>query len=319
MSFSVIFAIIAGIAILFLAIYATMRFVNTGKDIVYVEAAKSIDNYLGNLVTGIAEGVSREVSFRKETRVFFNCSYPSPADGIPFGKEIIGFSEKSGIGDEWYDSKTRISRNNKFIFANEILQGKDIHIFIKPFYMGFKVDDLIMMSSQNYCFASNNMPANIQNDIENLNMENVVVSGSCVIGTENITVCFGNSGCDITVTDYSGTDSYEIGSVAKPGEETVKYVGNLLYGAIFSSPEVYKCNVARLGVKTAELANVYYKKISIVGGKCPSTIGDQYLRTLEAGFDESNLIGIYQTAKTMDSINEGAMCKIYPGETYGNI
>ena len=98
MSFSMIFSLLAGGAILFLAIYATVKLVNQGQETTYIEAAKSIDNYLGDLVTGIADGASTKISFRKETRIMFDCDYPDV--NSPFGKQSIRFSEESGIGEK---------------------------------------------------------------------------------------------------------------------------------------------------------------------------------------------------------------------------
>ena len=319
MSFSVIFSIIAGAIILSLAIYATIKFINIGQETTYVEAAKEIDNSLGDLVTGIAEGVSTKITFRKETRVLFNCSPPPEDINSPFGKQTIGFSEQSGIGQEWYESKTKITRKNKYVFANNTEQGKKMFIFIKPFYMGFKVDDLIIMSSSNYCFVTSGTPypSRIIEDLENLQMENVHFADSRDACGKNITVCFGY-GCDgdiqVSNDQCSGCEyDYEAGTVTKEGE-TSSYVGNLLYGAIFSSKNIYDCNVARLGKKTAALAELYSEKMRLVSLKgCDSRIETE-LNSLSS----ENIIGEYSTAKEMDEYNALANCKIYPGESYGN-
>jgi group I intron endonuclease len=50
-------------------------------------------------------------------------------------------------------------------------EGKNMYIFVKPFYMGFKVDDLIILTTKNYCFSDNGIPARIKDEIENLKME----------------------------------------------------------------------------------------------------------------------------------------------------
>jgi len=318
MSFSMIFSLIAGGIILFLAVYATIKLVNQGQETTYIEAAKSIDNYLGNLVTGIAEGASTKISFRKETRVIFECSPPSEDINSPFGKQTIKFSEESGIGQKWYNSTNKITRKNKYIFADNVEQGKKMFIFIKPFYMGFKVDDLIIMSSNNYCFIRNGAgPSRIIEDLENLQMENVHFADSRDACGKNITVCFGY-GCDgdiqVSNDQCSGCEyDYEAGTVTKEGE-TSSYVGNLLYGAIFSSKNIYDCNVARLGKKTAALAELYSEKMRLVSLKgCDSRIETE-LNSLSS----ENIIGEYSTAKEMDEYNALANCKIYPGESYGN-
>jgi hypothetical protein len=320
MSFSMIFSLLAGGIILFLAIYATTKFINQGQQTTNIEAAKSIDNYLGDLVTDIASGASTKINFRKETRVLFGCDPPDDVN-YPFGRQTIGFSEESGIGQKWYNSTNKITRKNKYIFADNVEQGKKMFIFIKPFYMGFKVDDLIIMSSNNYCFdTSSAIPLQIRADLENLQMENVHFADTC--GSGNITVCFGSGGCNITVQNtpssacLGGCNNYEVGSVSKE-DGTVEYVGNLLYGAIFSSKDIYDCNVARLGKKTATLAELYLGKISQVPSGCGSSIGGDLSTLMGAGDITSNFK--YQAANHMDNLNVDATCKIYPGESYGNV
>lgn len=314
MSFAMIFSIIAGSIILFLAIYAATRVINIQKSAAYTGTAKSIDNYFGALVTGTASAAGTVLDFKKEIRVYTSCE----SSGT-FGSQTTGYSEKSGVGEKWSDVGGKIKRVNKYIFANGTESGKKMYFFIKPLFFGFKVDDMIMMSGSEYCFVENNMPNSIKGAINDLGLANVNVSSISGCKKDSIKVCFGSNsaGCDVLV---HGDDSeYETGYISKDGRLSY-YAGNLLYAAIFSSPDIYECNVQRLGKKTAALADLYSKKIDIVKSSgCDSNIGS-YLEKIKdraGSISSSQSIGsIYRTAAEMDEKNRLAMCKIYPGENY---
>ena len=141
-----------------------------------------------------------------------------------------------------------------------------------------------------------------------------------------ISVCFGtdSSECNIKVfgscEDSFGNiceTEYDYVRVSK-GIDDIYYIDSLLYAAIFSSPEIYSCNIARLGKKIAELAEVYKGKIEIVKMKnCNSVISSQLetISTMAKNLDSSSkLLNTYQEAKTMDEIVCDEECKIYEPE-----
>ncbi len=100
----------------------------------------------------------------------------------------------------------------------------------------------------------------------------------------------------------------------------VYYVGDLIYGAIFSSPEIYECNVKRIKVKFDELAKIYLDKIKIIERKeCESNIG-QMLASVIGGINNSrDLIGLYNQMNEIDSINNFAKsgCSLYYNVNFG--
>ena len=322
LSFGMLFAIIAGAIIIFIAIYATTRFVRIEKYAAYSEAAKAIANLMNPVVSGITSAYATKIDFKKETRVYVNCSTESVFSPY-FGRQIIAFSEESGIFKRWSEPGAEIARYNKYIFADSTEQGKKLYIFSKPFYLGFKVDDLIMLSMKDYCFVG--APGFVQEEIEDIGLENVNISGSIEkCKHDSVKVCFGFSTTDCNVSVYGECSEeyckteYDTGRIVKNGK-TVYYVGSLIYAGIFSSPEIYECNVKRLGKKTAELGSVYIDKIDIVKQKECNTVIEPFLEQIIVSSknikSSSNLININYQAKLMDEQNCNQMlCKIYSSE-----
>src|SRR3989338_6663423 len=99
--------------------------------------------------------------------------------------------------------------------------------------MPYKVADVITILSENenYCFV--NAPEEIKQSLggaEGISFNSSIKD--CRQGERK--VCFSSSGCDIDVY-------LDAGKVRKQGKD-MYYYGNLLYGAIFGSPENYECN-----------------------------------------------------------------------------
>lgn len=323
MSFTLMFAIIAGTVILLLAIYGVSRFIVTTQKTQYSEAALSILNILNPIVNDIEDTyVKKPLEFKKETRIYLGCSVKGDK-GIIFGKQTLAFSEESGFLKKWPEPGLNISRYNKYIFADKIEQGKSLQIFSKPFYAGFRVDDLIMMNVEDFCFVAS--PEFIKYDVENKGFRKINVTTS-TIGCKNnsVKVCFGfsSSACEIVVYGECNSgcekEGYDYGYVQKNGK-TVKYTGNLIYAAIFSSPEIYECNVQRLGKKIAELGKVYLDEVKILETKNCNTLIEPYLVELissSQNITSSNgLKRIYNAGKAMDEKNcENEMCRVYSSE-----
>jgi len=323
MPFSWIFAIIAGSIILFLAIFATTQFIEVSKYREYTETAAQIRNYLNPIVPGLASAFNpAPIRFNQETRTIFDC-YETSRKSPLFGRQTISFSEKSNIGNKWSDPGGNISIYNKYLFANKLEQGKTLYFGSVPFYLGFKVDDIIFISSRQYCFVT--PPSRIEDQVEgiflNINISNSVQN----CNSRDVKVCFGfdDSLCNMTVYgncyDVGCENQYETGQVIKK-LNTMNYAGNLLYGAIFADPRIYECNIKRLGQKTAELSFIYKEKAELVQQRgCSSVIKEDLnslalsSSTIQSSLDIDNL---YFAAKQMDIKNKEAECRIYPGESY---
>ena len=318
--FGNLFAIIAGVAILILAIYATTQLiVPSAKYSQYSEAAAQLSNYLNPIVNGISSAYSSKISFGKNTRIYLTCSTWGQYSPI-FGKQTIAFAEESSILKKWTEPGAEISRYNKYVFSENVSEGKKYYIFSKPFYAGFRVDDLVMTTFSNYCFVA--APANIEEEIQGLAMENINFTTNVKnCKTNQVNVCFGFTAteCDVAVLGQCDGSlckhEYDRGYVKK-GDESMYYYGSLIYAAIYSSPDIYECNVKRLGKKIAELGKVYQGKIEVVKTKnCDSLVGnnlDLIIPLAQKINSSAQMLRIQEYAKEMDENNCKSLCKIYP-------
>jgi hypothetical protein len=301
MSFNWLFAIIVGGFILFLAIYAAGTFIKTGETTLYTETATSIISLLDPFETGLASGKSDVVNFKKESKFYFACSEQSFQ---PFGRQTIAFSEQT-FGKKFGEKSDNVDIKDKYIFVENIIQGKRLVIFSKPFELGFKVADTLMIFSDDYCFYDT--PEEVQEDLEDLYIEQIHFMNKTQEQSNCVKVCFGSQkDCDVKV-------AYGSNYLTKDGER-VYYSEDLLYAAIFSSPDIYECNVKRLKNKFNELSKIYLTKINVIERKnCVSNIGSK-LRLMNKTIDSSReILQIKTLAEEMDLINRGAdpTCKLY--------
>ena len=260
MSFSWLFAMVAGGFILFLAIYAAVRVINVGETFSNTVTAKQMISIFDPQETGLAAGKARLVSTKLETKFYFDCNELTDP---PFGRESIAVSDKL-FKEKETEVGEIITFNNKYIFAESEISGKQFYMFSMGFLMPFKVSDIIILYSKNYCFY--NAPDEVKSDIERLTSLKNVQFLNATDECKGTTVCFDSSReCDIKV---STTAKY-----VQKEDTKVFYEGTLLYGAIFSSPNIYECNVKRLMNKATKLAEVYSEKIKIIERKnCKSNV-----------------------------------------------
>ncbi len=288
--FNWIFAIIVGAAILVLAIHSATRFIQTSEEAIYTESAAQLISLLDPFETGLASGKSSQINFKKLTRTYYECDEFS---NQPFGRQTISFSEQT-LGDTWGTPGNAISVKNKYVFAENIVEGKSMYIFSKPFFMSYKVTDLIMISSENYCFYQ--APGDIENEVENLNLKNIVFTDSLENCTGQIKVCWSNADCDIKVTENR---------VVKDNKE-LYYSGDLIYAAIFSSPEIYECNLKRLKKKFNELSLIYIDKSNMIQQYgCGTSISSNLdvLRNKEIS-SSKDVISWAMGAEDLDDVNK---------------
>lgn len=252
-SFGWIFAIIVGAAIIFMAIYFTTNLIKNERNAQDSEVGQQLSSLLTPYESGVeSEKSSPPIVFPVKTRIITSCSNEGS-----LGKQSLSVATSSGIGEEFQGSGLPTEFQNKYIFQEKTIEGKGFNVFSKQFKLGFKVADLIFLWSQDkkYCFIS--PPRYLKEEIENLNL-NINVSesvGKCP--RESLKVCFSNSGCDIDVS--FNPDRPEAGSVKK-NKKIVYYEGALIYGAVFSEPDVYECQVKRLMRRAADLSLLYYDK-----------------------------------------------------------
>lgn len=289
MSFTLLFSMIAGTVILIIAIYAAVRFINQNQQFQYSSSAASLIAMFNPVANDISSAIAPEpINFNRETRIYLYADSTISSKSA-FGMQKIGFSEQSSFLKEWPEPSLNISFKNKYIFSEDIIQGKKLFIFAKPFYSGFKVDDLVVLYFRKYCFI--NPPEFISQDIEDNILKNSNFTNNIQkCPKESLKVCFDYNfgGCNIVVNPECSSEcgelgEYEFGSVSK-NSTTVKYYDNLLYAAIFSSPKIYSENLKRLGFKASALSKVYLEKAELIKIKnCDSNAEPFLTEMIELG------------------------------------
>jgi hypothetical protein len=263
-SFGWLFALIVGAAILFLAIYATIKLVGTERTAQEAEAAKQLEIILTPVETGYEEGKAvTPIIFPSETRIYNNCS----TEGN-FGEQSIRVATSINLGKSWQDEGIPTTSYNKYIFSPGMMQGLELYAFSKPFEMPFKTANVLFMWTSKYCFV--NTPTEIEKEITSLNLKKINV-------TDNINNCDKNSKKVCFVSDLAGCDVFvdPIQKIARQkGKKAVFYEGSLIYGAILSEPEVYECQVKRLMKRTSELALLYNAKSENIAARASGCSSD---------------------------------------------
>ena len=314
-SFVWLFAIIVGIAIIFLAIYASTNLIKTERTIIDTETGKKLGVLLNPIETDLESAKHVTISFAKATRVFNSC-FESSRDR-KFGKQEISTAVRLGIGEEWQSPGVPSAFQNKYLFSKNTLEGKEIFVFAKPFKMPFKVADLLFAWTDQYCFV--NPPNGIEEDITSLNLPRINITTSPSLCSSNSEiVCFSSATeeCSIKVFQDSkrirknGLDLYYEDNTVNFGENP----NALIYGAIFADPGIYECQVNRLLARTSELSNVYIDKTEFLSSRgCASNLAAD-LRT----FSEISKISssrqlqtIKLTAEQLERRNDGLSCKLF--------
>jgi hypothetical protein len=306
-NFAWMFAIIVGGIILFLAIYGAMKSGETLQYQAETEIAKSISILTDPLQAGFAEGSFGKIIFRQETRINNICF-----DG-GFGKNDISVSAKSEIGEPWSLGGGATSIHNKYLFSSERSSGLDYYVFSKPFNFPYEISDLIFMTSDNYCFM--NAPEEIADEIVGMNIENIEVDNCSLI--DAINVCFG-SGDDCDVIIYGSCNSncdsvYDEGTVTK-SDGDMKYVGNLMYAAIFSDKLIYDCNVKRLMYRTGKIAEEFVAKAYLMDARgCNTNLRNDLSvwEGLTSNATSDDLIGLRSMSNNMEAKNSRELCGVW--------
>ena len=302
-----LFAIIAGGAILFLAVYGAVKTGDSARFQSDSEIAKSISVITDPLQAGFSEGSFGKISFREETRINNICFSGE------FGKNDISVATRSSVGEEWNLPGGTTSIHNKYIFSSGKSSGKDYYVFSKPFNFPYKVADLIFLTPDNYCFF--NAPDEIANEIIGLNTPNIEIENCTLVNAIN--VCFGNGDdCDVVVYGAcgNGCDSiYDEGTVVK-GSDDMKYVGNLMYAAIFSDRLIYNCNVERLMYRNGKIAEEFSEKADLLDARnCNTNMKPDLVvwsgLTINASADD--LMLLRTMADNIENKNNRELCGIW--------
>lgn len=303
-SFAWMFAVLVGAVILFLAVYFAVKFVSTGTSQVNTITAKQLSIIFEPMETGLLAGEKpAPVSLKEETRIYDNCY-----DSGSFGNQKISLATKSLSGN--WEKSVPITINNKYIFSDDIEQGKEVYFFSKPLDMPWKVSELIFLTTGKYCFI--NAPDNIKDEVLlDLQLENIQLD-NC---SDEVKVCFGLGNCDIKVEGaclMNCENEYDYGVVMKEGK-ILTYTGSLIYGAIFSSPDVYECNVKRLMKRLRQEALLLKDESDFLSTKCGTSSASLIsLANAAASLDNTrDLISIKNMADELNEENDAAECSLW--------
>ena len=267
-SFVWLFSIVVGAIIIFLAIYTATKLIGSNEYEINTKTAADLRNILNPLGTSFEDSKSEKIELIKDTRVYVTCN--SEKGG--FGENRIQLSEKSSFKD-WSEPGGDVNIENQYLFAENVIQGRTVYFIVTPFEMPYKVADVMSAFNQKYCFV--NTPEKIKKELEALKGDILpinITNSPSQCERDSVSVCFQSNGCDINV---KGTctgqeckgDFYKNGIVEKNNTQ-LYYTNGLLYGAVFSSPENYQCNVKRLVRKLGYVSEVYSEKSRLSANRC---------------------------------------------------
>lgn len=258
-TFSWIFAIIAGAAILVVAIYITSQLISTGKIQRDTFVAGELANLLNPIETNLEDNKYSVIEFSTQTKLYNECS-----ESGQFGVQRLSTASQSSNG-EWSSQSVRKSVYNKYIFSRAIEETKNerLNVMVNPVVLPFKIGDAIIIYSGDYCFV--NAPTDIEELLTDLSADGKQDVGVNLSSSANscprdsIKVCFNSRGCDINVETASRV-------VTKAGQ-SVYYDGDgLMLAAIFSDTLIYECQLKRLMKRAGELGVLYSKKATYIEG-----------------------------------------------------
>jgi len=286
MSFTWIFALIIGGAILFMAIFFSGKLFETSSYQTEAELARSLDILINPLSSQAS--ISNMISMPEKVQVNFSCDKNADSDKISLqiakGKEPFTYVI-----------------NNKYIFADDF-NSKDFWVFSKPFEPAWRVDSLSYLISKNYCFV--NAPEGIKNEMIAFNSSFIqVISDRTACKAGSVNVCFSGA-CDINV-DYDAK-TVRIKSL------TLSFIDDAtMYGAIFGSKN-YNCNLERLLNRMDFQADVLLQKADIIAARGCSDVSSlkQEIAGLKAAInsrDYNQIIAYSQKVNDMNKIS----CSLY--------
>jgi len=311
-----LFAVIAGTAILILAITGAIRYGKTISITQDTEMAKALSVVTDSMQAGFAAGRKSTINFKKETIIDNQCF-----DGS-FGRNDISILTMERANKDFEIGGVPIRVLNKYLFVSDV-PAKYFYVFSVPISFAFKIADAIIIDSQEYCFIGLE-EGEVYRTLEVIGEKAKFGLLNCT--EDSVKVCFGYGRCNLqegdinVISDCSGSIceyDFEIGRVERKGE-SVNYVGNLLYPAIFSSRENYLCNVKRLLYRQYVLSGMYIEKTELMNYRgCNNVLGEDLETLRNFSFDLSqnlpmtDLTEMYIQAKSIERGEEVGQCKLW--------
>lgn len=299
-SFGWLFAVIIGAIIIFFAIYASVKLINSEEAVASTETGREIAVLLNPLETGFGEERSTLLTVGTDSQLGNRCNKFGE-----FGEQEISVAQR--ISGEWKDAGINQIFYNKYIFSKDSVEGKSFYLFSKPLVLPFNVADLIFLTeaTESYCFV--NAPEKIKQELEDLGQDNLLTA-NCE--ATSLRVCFRSeeSNCDIRVNTNEK-------SVTKGTEKVYYETDALMYGAIFAEKYTYECQVSRLMSRLESLALLYDDKASKLMETCENQVSFLPLAAsasvLADNGDSSELIDVKAIADDVENANKRAECKLW--------
>lgn len=300
MSFAWIFGIIVGAFILFMAVFLAGKIIRVGETEISAKTGKEIGALLNPLETELETGRTTTLEFPVDTKIYNKCGN----NGF-FGEQRIEISQKS-FG-KWTETDIDATFYNKYIFSDDISEGKKFYILSKPFEFPFKIANALYITSslKKYCFID--APEEIEEEIKYLKQENLLTD-NCE-NVDSIKICFEfDSDCDVYV-------NYNSGYVEKENKRVYFETDTLMYGAIFSDKNIYECQLKRLMKRAGNLALIYKDKSVLVAQTgCYSNLNHDLLvlNSLANNFESSSDVrSMSSFVEDIKNKNDLAMCKLW--------
>ena len=254
--FGWIFALIVGALVLFFAFY----FIGTKMTESKVGQGLVSENTLDILLNpfssfgGLGATSSKEINLAKRERINLSCNADS---GFGYDYILSATNNVKMVPKKVYD---------KYIFSENSIYSKNLQVISKPFNMPWRTVDLIYLFSRDkaYCFVGMSSSATYEefgpgNTGMNISSFKFVDDEMwCDKLLDDITVC--SSGCDINI-------DYQNSRVVKSGKEFPFVDDASMYAAIFSSYEIYECNMKRVAQRIRFEIEVYRNKARSLGAK----------------------------------------------------
>lgn len=307
MSFGWIFALIVGMAILFLSIYGVSKLIDTERQVVDTTSAQKLGSVLFPVSTGLEDSYKPEpIVFPGDTRIEVACNLQGP-----LGENSLKVSRRSGIGEPWQNSGIPAVSKDSYVFSEKNLESKEFYSLIKPIAMPFKIGDAVVVWDKQYCFVA--PPGTVEDEITALGLDSSkieVVDSENICPRESKVVCFSGrkNSCDVTVDITNKRVSKDSGDVY--------YEDSLLFGAIISDPEIYECQIERIGKRAERLSSIYHGKsvsISTKSNGCSSIMQNNLKFYGEVSKDlSSNELGrLIETGNELERLNRNAICQLW--------
>lgn len=293
-TFAWIFSIIVGAVFLFLAFFFVTQY---GKKVAEPERGAIVESGISILtepflaVGSLVEAKSSILEFPANTHVEFDCNIDKDSSVIKAkGVKEKTFSLVKNVHEKYIFSDTIITKSKENFFA-----------FTMPMKQPFYIVTPIVIVTQNYCLVD--FPYQYQTELERISGDiNKAkyrfnfTEAACPSGYTSITLQ--NLGC------MAGCEYGIVGS---------KYwFGNLIYPAVFTSEEVYNCNLDRILERMKILATLHMEKVKLLSNSGCSA-GDllNKLNSLVSAINDfkqdknGNTLGrLYSTIKAVENANQ---------------